>query len=620
MTFRIAPVAAALALAACTAVPPPQSTPATAAGTVTVGIAAINDFHGALEPPKQAVPTILPRDGVAGGATRPNQDERLMDNSVPVVAVPAGGAAWLASAIDSVRAPYANVVTVSAGDMVGASQLASSLYLDEPAVGVMNRIGLDFNAVGNHEFDRGAAELRRLALGGCEELAARKPCQLERWTGAKFPFLAANSIRPDGTTLFPGTGIRSFGSGKRRVTLGFIGVTLKDTASLTAKENLQGVTFADEADTINALVPRLKAQGADAIVVLIHQGGRTDTRIAPDPSGCTGLGGGVRPILDRLSPQVDVVVSGHTHWAYVCDYAALNPARPFLLTSAGVFGELVTDITLEIDPAAHRVVAKRARNVIVQSPGYSNARGNLVYQPAFPLFQPRADVAEYVARYVAASKDFIQRPVGKLAGLVERPGGDGSNKGGTLGNLVADAQLAATRKAGAQIALMNVFGLRAPSMIAPAPDGSVTFGQIYAVQPFANDLVTQTLTGAELKAVLEQGFDADQPIQFLSVSQGFSYAVDMARPAGNRVVRMTLNGVPIDPQGDYRVTTNSFLAAGGDSFSVLTKQRDAAIGMTDLAAMEAYLAGATPRPVPSEERAVDLNPGVTPAKPAPMSN
>ena len=597
------------AIAGCTTVPRQATAP------VEVGIIAINDFHGALEPPKQAVPTIVP----AGASVDPKDDVRLPGESVPVIAVPAGGAAWLASAIDSVRAKYLNHVTVSAGDLIGASQLASSLYLDEPAVGVMNRIGLDFNAVGNHEFDRGVAELKRLAGGGCQPLAARKPCQLEQWAGAKFPFLAANSIRPDGQTLFPATGIKIFGSGRRKVTIGFIGATLKETSDLTAKENLQGVTFADEAETINALVPKLKAQGADAIVLLIHQGGRTDSKIGPDPSGCAGFNGTIRSILDRLDSQIDVVVSGHTHWAYVCDYRTFNPAKPFLLTSAGVFGELVTDIALTIDPATHRVVAKNARNVIVQSPGYTNARGNLHTTALYPQFAPRPDIAAYIARYVAASKDFIERPVGKLGGIVERPGGDASNKGGSLGNLVADAQLAATRKAGAQIALMNVFGLRAPSQIAPAADGSVTFGQLYTVQPFANDLVTQTLSGVELKAVLEQGFDANQPVQFLCPSQGFSYSVDMARPEGARVVTMTLDGVEIDPGKTYRVTTNNFLANGGDSFSGLAKQRDAAIGGTDIDALEAWLKAVPPRAAPLEKRVIDLNPAVTPKKPEAMS-
>lgn len=583
---------------------------------VVVGIAAINDFHGALEPPRQSVPTLAPTDIRPDREGRP--EERLLDPNVNVVQVPAGGAAYLASAIDAIRAKYPHAVTVSAGDMIGASQLASSLFLDEPAVGVMNRIGLDFNAVGNHEFDLGAEELQRLVNGGCEQHSQRKPCQIEKWAGAKFPFLAANSIRPGGSTLFPGTALKSFGKGRGKVTLGFIGITLKATSDLVSRENLQGMTFADEADTVNALVPALKRHGADAVVLLIHQGGRTRSE-PPDPFGCANLSGEIRPILDRLTDQVDVVVSGHTHWAYVCDYAAINPAKPFLLTSAGVFGELVTDIRIEIDPAGNRVVAKSARNVIVQSGGYDTRIGRIEPKPGFPQFQPRADVAQYVARYTTAANDFISRPVGKLGGVVERPGGDASNTGGTLGNLIADAQLAATAGAGAQIAFMNVFGMRSPHQIVPAADGSVTFGQLYSVQPFANTLVTQTLSGRELKELLEQGFDANQPIQFLSPSHGFTYSVDMSRAEGDRVVAMTFNGAPVDPARDYRVTTNSFLANGGDSFSVLLRQRDMVNGGTDIDALEAWLKALPPRPVATEVRAIDLNPGATPKKPAPMS-
>jgi 5'-nucleotidase len=618
MTPRlILTLSASLALSACATTGPGRNAAAPGStGPVTVGIAAINDFHGALEPPNLAVPTVVPRD--TPGALDLKADERLLDPDLPVLPIPAGGAAWLASAVDSVRAKYTHVLTVSAGDMIGGSQLASSLHLDEPAVGVMNRIGLDFNAVGNHEFDRGIEELQRLVKGGCEQRTVRKPCQIEQWQGAKFPFLAANSIRPDGSTLFPGTALKSFGTGKRKVTVGLIGVTLKTTADLVSPAGLGGVTFADEADTVNALVPRLRAQGADAVVLLIHQGART-MGSEPDPSGCKGFGGDIAPILDRLTPEVDVVVSGHTHWAYVCDYAAINPARPFLLTSAGLFGQLVTDITLEIDPATNRVTAKRARNVIVQSPGYRNVRGDVRNTDAVPRFEPRADIAEYVGRYVIAARQFTTRPVGKLAGMAERPGGDASNKGGSLGNLIADAQLAATAGAGAQIALMNVFGIRSPSQLVPAADGSLTFGQLYAVQPFNNELVTQTLSGAELKAVLEQGFDTSGPIQFLSPSQGFVYSVDMARPIDSRIVSMTLGGTPIDPGKDYRITTNSFLANGGDSFSVLTKQRDAVTGIPDIDALEAWLKAVPPRAVPGELRTIDLNPAFTPAKPPPMS-
>jgi 5'-nucleotidase len=599
MSHRLfATFAAAVLIVASTA---PTTAPGKAPATrqpVTVGIAAINDFHGSIEPPHQSVP-VTQADG-------------------RVIQVPAGGAAWVASAIDSLRAKYHNHLTVSAGDLIGGSQLNSALFLDEPTIGVWNRIGLDFNAVGNHEFDSGVEELRRKQAGGCIQHTVRKPCLVEQFKGANFSFLAANVVAADGHTLFPASALRRFGTGRNRVTVGLIGLTLKDTGHLVSPEGIEGFHFEDEVQTINALVPQLKAKGADAVVVLIHQGGRT--RGSPDPQGCERLWGDIVPILDKLDSRVDIVVSGHTHWDYVCDYATINPGKPFLVTSAGIYGELVTDISIQIDPRAHRVVGKQAHNVIVQSPGYPNARGPTVNTDLYPRFEPRPDIAEYVARYADAGRAYAQRKVGSLAGPVERPKGDSSNAGGTLGNLIADAQLAATAGAGAQIAFMNAFGIRAPHRLVPAADGSLTFGQLYQVQPFNNTLLTQTMTGAEIKAALEQGFDATDPVQVLAPSHGFFFSFDMSRPIGDRVVTMTLNGAPIDPAKDYRVTTNSFLANGGDSFAQFMKQRDAVPGMSDVEALEAWLKALPPRPVPSDLRYQDLRPDITPVKPPTMNS
>jgi 5'-nucleotidase len=543
--------------------------------TVTVGILAINDFHGSIEPPKLSV---LAPDGKGGAAQ-----------------VPAGGAAWLASAVKILRGQYANSATVTAGDLISASQLASSIYLDEPTIGVANRIGVDFSAVGNHEFDRGRQELLRMQRGGCKQYTARKPCQVERFTGAKFKFLAASTITESGKPLFPAFGLKSYGQGERKVTVGFIGLTLKGTTDLVSPGGIKGLTFRDEAKTINALVPQLKAKGADAVVVLIHQGGQQDK--PTDPNSCSGFAGDITPILDQLDARVDVVVSGHTHRAYVCDYGAINPAHPVLLTSAGNYGTMLTDIALEIDPAANRVVAKRARNLIVQSQAYTGSRGPVPLNPYYPVYAPDKAVASYVAQYVDAAKAFAQRPAGRLAAPAA---------GAVLGQLIADAQLDATKAAGAQIALMNPFGVRAP--IVPAADGSVKFGDIYAAQPFNNTLVTQSFSGAELKAVLEQGFDENGPYQALIPSAGLTYGYDMSRPVGDRVVDLRFNGQPIDPATTYRITTNSFLAQGGDSFTLLARQKDGVIGVSDLDALEAWLKGAERRTVPEALRATEVKP------------
>ena len=540
---------------------------------VTVGILAINDFHGSIEPPKQSV---LAPDGKGG-----------------TVQVPAGGAAYLASAVQTLRGQYRYSATVSAGDLISASQLASSIYLDEPTIGVANRIGLDFNAVGNHEFDRGRQELLRMQRGGCKQYTVRKPCQVERFTGAKFKFLAASTITESGQPLFPAYGLKSYGQGARKVTVGFIGLTLKGTTDLVSPGGIKGLTFRDEAKTINALVPQLKAKGADAVVVLIHQGGQQDK--PNDPSGCSGFSGDIVPILDQLDPRVDVVVSGHTHRAYVCDYAQINPAHPLLLTSSGVYGEGLTDITLEIDPATNRVAAKRARNLIVQSVPYTGGRGPVPLSPLYPVYPADPVVAGYIQQYIDAAKVFATRPAGHLAAPAS---------GAVLGQLIADAQLDATKPAGAQIALMNPFGVRAP--VVPAADGSVKFGDIYAAQPFNNTLVTQSLNGAELKAVLEQGFDENGPYQALIPSAGLTYGYDMTRPAGDRVVDLRFGGQPIDPGATFRVTTNSFLAQGGDSFTLLARQKDGVIGVSDLDALEAWLKGTDLRAVPEALRAAEV--------------
>ncbi len=583
MKIRIATACLLTALLSACATPQGM-----ASGPVTVGIAAFNDFHGALEPPKQAVPS---PDGKGG-----------------IVVVPAGGVAWLASVIDSVRAKYPNHLTVSAGDLIGGSSVTSSLFLDEPTITAMNMIGLDFNAVGNHEFDSGIEELLRKQTGGCAQHTSRKPCQVEPFKGARFGFLAGNTLRPDGSTLFPATAMRSFGSGRARVKVGLIGLTLKATDGLIPTDVAAQVRFLDEAATANAAAARLRAEGAGAVVLLLHQGGYTGGE--PDSNACEGLRNNIPQILDRLDTSIDVVVSGHTHWAYVCDYAKYNPAKPFLLTSTGLWGKLVTDITLQIDPATRRVVSKQAHNIIVQSPGYRASTSQIEPTDIYPKFDPRADVAAYVARYSAAAAAYAQRKVGTLAGPLERLEGPMSNTGGPLGNLIADAQLAATTGAGAQIAFMNPFGIR--RSLNPAPDGSVTFGDIYQVQPFNNELVTLTLNGAQIKAVLEQGFDTDGPEQVLTPSSGFTFNYDRSRPIGSRISGMALNGTPIDPARDYRVTVSMFLANGGDSFDGFEAGRNRTIGKLDIMALEAWLQAVPPRAAPPEPRHTDMRPELNP--------
>ncbi len=575
-------VAALLAVSGCATT---QGIPTTAE-PVDVRIIGFNDFHGALDPPKAATEFT----NAAGDKIR----------------VPSGGVAYLASAVDSLKAGQSNTVVVAAGDLIGASPLSSSLFLDEPSVIAMNMIGLEFNAVGNHEFDRGTEELLRIQSGGCEKYTAVAPCRVDRpFVGAKFQQLAANTIKADGKTLFAPYAIKTFGNGQNSVSVGFIGMTLKGTANLVSAGRIKGISFADEAQTANALVPKLRAAGADVIVVLIHEGVSNPGDI--NNPRCDGVAGSLTAILDRLDSAIDVVVSGHTHQAYVCDYGQLNKNHPILLTSAGSRGQVVTGIDLKIDPVTGKLRSKSARNIVVQSEAFTGSRGAIPIVADVAAFTPRADLAALVARYREAAKADETRVVGSLAGPATR---DKSRSGESLmGNLIADAQLAATQapdSGGAQIAFMNPDGIRAE--IVPGADGKVAFGSVFSAQPFGNQLIVKTLTGSQLKEVLEQQFNNSDWVRVLSPSSGFRFGYDLSKPIGQRVIFATLNGAPIDDAKAYRVTVSDFLSNGGDLFAGFVTGTDATVGPTDLEAFVAFVGRPGLTALPTLDRIENLTP------------
>ena len=570
-------------LGGCATVPAERSPAGTAVEPVRIDLIAFNDFHGNLQPPRQAI--------AAPGASGDVQ-------------VPAGGAAYLATAIRTLREANPNSLVVSAGDLISASPLVSALFLDEPTIHAMNMIGLDYNAVGNHEFDRGRAELLRIANGGCERNTHREPCAIDPdFAGARFEYLAANVITETGRPLLPAYAIRSFGSGAGDVKVALIGMTLEGTPAVVTPTGIAGLSFRDEADTVNALIPQLEAEGVDVIVVLVHEGATTDAGY--NARTCEGLRGDLLPILSRLSPEVDVVVSGHTHNAYICDHGQIDPERRFLLTSAGQYGTLLTHIRLDVDPASGDVVSRQADNLIVQGEGFTSSRGDVATTDLYPRFDADPQVAALVARYAAAAAPRAARVVGQLSGPATH---DRSGVGETiLGNLIADAQLAATRapeNGGAQIAFMNPGGVRAE--IVPAPNGDVTFGQLFASQPFGNTLVVKSFTGAQIKALLEQQWASgpNSPTQpmVLMPSAGFTYAYDLGRPAGQRIVEASLDGQPLRDDQVYRVTMNGFLASGGDSFTIFREGTDQVGGVQDIDALEAYIAANRPLTLPATDR------------------
>jgi 5'-nucleotidase len=523
--------AAALALAALVG-----GAPAAGAQTpeeaVEVQLLALNDFHGNLEPP-------------SGGET--------------------GGVEYLATHVDRLRGQNPNTLVVSAGDLIGASPLLSALFHDEPTVEAMNRLGLDLNAVGNHELDDGQAELRRMRWGGCHPADG---CQDGTpFLGADFGFLAANVERASGRTLFPPYAIRSF-EGER---IAFVGMTLEATPSLVSPSGVAGLVFEDEAQTVNALVPRLRARGAETVVVLLHEGGVT----SGGPNECPGLSGPIVDIVERTSDEVDLFVTGHTHRAYDC----VVDGRP--VTSAGSFGRLLTDVDLTIDRVSGEPTRVETANLVVTRD-----------VPADP------GQTRLLERYRTLAAPIADRVIGRASAPITR---DPTRAGeSALGDLIADAQLAATAPGGlggARIAFMNPGGIRAD-----LPAGDITYAEAFTVQPFGNNLVTLTLTGAQVERLLELQWEGQASPRVLQVSRGFSYAWDPSRPVGDRVdpATITLDGAPLDPAAPYRVTVNSFLADGGDGFAVLREGTDRLGGATDVDAFEAYLRAGPVGPPPRD--------------------
>ncbi len=507
-----------------------------------VTLLAINDFHGNLKP-------------TPGGVT-------IRDPADPsrTISVAAGGAEAMSTLIKQERAKHRHSMFVAAGDLVGATPMLSALFGDEPTIESLSLMGLEVSAVGNHEFDKGVAELLRKQNGGCN---SDKAClALHPFLGAKFHYLAASTIdRTTGRPILPPYKIKTFDG----VPVGFIGLALRATPTMVMPSGVAGVEFRDEAETVNALVPELKRQGVETIVVLIHEGGFP----TGDYNECPGISGPIVDIVSKLDKAVGVVVSGHTHRAYVCEVDGR------LVTSGDKYGTIVTEIGMTLDPGSKKLIAAKADNLIVRVADYAKD----------------PDQTALIAGYERVAAPLMARPVGRIAATMERI--DIPTTDTALGNLVADAMFEATQapeKGGAQLALTNPGGIRV-SLVKSNDDGAITYGDIFATLPFGNSLVTMTLTGAELHAILERQWHGQAKPKVLQVSEGFHYAWRETLPTGARVdpASMTLQGRPIDPAASYRVTVNNFLADGGDGFTTFKTGRDQISGDTLLDAMEARL-------------------------------
>lgn len=525
-----------LLLAALSALPASAQT----AAPVELRILAINDFHGNLRPPP--------------GGIRINDPE----DKTRKVTVAAGGAEYMATLVKQLRDGHGNTIFVAAGDLIGASPFLSAMFHDEPSVEALSMMGLAITSVGNHEFDEGKTELLRMQNGGCHPVDG---CQGPHpFLGAKFHYLAASTVETTtGKSVLPPYEIREFGG----IPVAFIGLTLKGTAGIVSPTGIAGLEFRDEAETVNALVPQLKARGVEAIVVLIHEGGEP----VGDYNECPGISGPIVEIVKKFDRAVDVVVSGHTHRAYVCQIDGR------LVTSGDKYGTLVTAIDLKLDPASRDVISAKADNVIV-------ANASLARDP---------EQTALIEAYDRLSAPIANRPAGSVTQTLSRVPNEAGES--PLGDIIADAQLAATRDAkegSAVIALTNPGGIRTD--IVPKENGAITFGDVFASQPFRNRLVTMTLTGSQLKELLEQQWLDPKRPRILQVSNGFSYTWDASKPLGERIMadKMILNGRPIEAGSGYRITLNDYLAVGGDGFTVAKQGAAALYGGYDADALFAF--------------------------------
>ncbi|MCU7375552.1 5'-nucleotidase C-terminal domain-containing protein [Paucibacter sp. O1-1] len=483
------------------------------------------------------------------------------------------GVARFATRIQALKAVNPLHAVVSAGDMIGASPLTSALFKDEPTIEAMNRIGIDFNAVGNHEFDEGREELLRMQHGGNHPTDAfsGKGLAVDKkhgeFAGAQFKFLAANVLdTATQQTLLPGVGIKDFLGNK----VAFIGMTLEATPTIVSPAGVAGLSFADEADTVNALVPQLQAQGIKSVVVLVHEGGF----VAGGMNGCSGASGPIVDIVSRLDPEVDLVISGHTHQAYNC-LLPNKAGKPVRVTSGGQYARNLTDIDLTLDTRSKDVLSIAATNLLTGTGGEQDA-----------------GLLELVNHYDALALVPKSRVIGSITAAISRAANAAGES--ALGDVIADAQLKATQPVGfgeARVAFMNPGGIRADLPFNP-PSGQVTYGDAFTVQPFGNSLVTMSLSGAQIKTLLETQFtgcNGQLAERILQVSQGFSYRYSSAQPCNARIDQMMLDGQPVSPAASYRVTVNSFLADGGDGFVVLREGTQRLGGAVDTDAFEAYL-------------------------------
>ena len=524
-------------LAGCASTPPA----AVPSASVELSIFSINDFHGHIQP-KSPVPL----------------SPRLPDpQSGELKAQPAGGVAYLATVLDKLRSQRKNQVFVAAGDLVGASPQMSSLLKDEPTVSALGALGLAASSLGNHDLDAGLPELLRKSRGEC----ASTGCAWPEFKGASFPYLAANMFETEtGKRVLPSHMMKDIGGFK----VAFVGAVTRDVPKVIIPKSIVGLRFADEADTLNALVPELRAAGAQVLVAIMHEGAMYDGA-ANDPSyACPGLQGRGVDIATRLDPAYAIIISGHTHQAYTCKIGGR------LMVQAGSFGGWLTESRLTLDATGRVLDAQAVNHPVLQG-----------------MYAPNPAFVALVARAAALTTAARNKPVADLTRGATRaavaPFGDSQ-----LGNLVADAHLAFGKKRGAvDIAMTNSGGIRADLTVEPGR--TVTLSDLFAIQPFSNELIALTISGSQLRELIRRQLPKRAGAAVLQVSNNLRYQWSQAEGAEAVLETVTVDGKSLDLARDYRLIVNTFMAEGGNDLNVLKQGRDRVIVGMDIDAFEEWL-------------------------------
>jgi 5'-nucleotidase len=557
---------------------------------IVVKIVALNDFHGSLQSPGKLAAVV---------------------GEPPVVV---GGVDYLAAYTAELLSHNPNHIVVGAGDLVGASPLLSAAYHDEATIEALNLVGLKVSSVGNHEFDGGAGEILRKQRGGCFKSSTYTCLEAGKFPGASFTYLAANVfVTATHKALIQSYVIKSFG----KLKIAFVGMVLKAAPTIVLPKGVAGLEFHDEADTVKALLPTLRAQHVNSIIVLIHQGGTSDSAFPTGTSinDCVGIheareSSAITDFVSRLPDEVDAVISAHSHLPYNCVFRN-SVGRDIPVTQASAFGRVLTDIDLQFNAKTVRVEKVSATNLLVSQPG-ADATGS----PVHPFLAAPNVVAirKLVADYSAAVRPVASEVVGAIAKAVpSTPNSDGSGEK-LAGDLVADAQLMATSGSDtglAVIAFVGSGGIRNPGFV--AANGmyphELSYQEAFTVRPFGNSLVSMTMTAQQLKDVLEQQFagcNGQTGDNMLEVSRGLRVDWSSASSACNKIVNViltsasggspdaiVLNHVVQHPEQNYRVSMDNFLAAGKSNFSVFLKGIDLKGGPQDVDAVVAYLKATT---------------------------